>query len=74
MSSRYLFALGRAGAMPKKFAEVSRFGTPVTAAIINCAVVGVFLAAALIGGADPIVTMFAWFSGLVPLHSWPSCS
>lgn len=64
MFSRYLFALGRAGALPNKFAEVSRFGTPVTAAIINCGVVGICLAVALIGGADPIVTMFAWFSGL----------
>lgn len=64
MFSRYLFALGRAGAMPKKLARVSRFGTPVTAAVINCLIVGVSLSAALLAGADPIVTMFAWFSAL----------
>ena len=50
--------------MPKKLARVSRFGTPVTAAVINCLVVGVFLTVALLAGADPIVTLFAWFSAL----------
>jgi amino acid transporter len=64
MFSRYLFALGRAGAMPRKFADVSQFGTPATAAIINCVVIGGLLVVALAGGADPILTMFAWFSGL----------
>ena len=64
MFSRYLFALGRAGAMPRKLAQVSRFGTPVTAAVINCLIVGVFLTVALLAGVDPIVTLFAWFSAL----------
>ena len=64
MFSRYLFALGRAGAMPKKLSQVSRGGTPVTAAVINCMIVGVFLTVALLAGADPILTLFAWFSAL----------
>lgn len=64
MFSRYLFALGRAGALPRRMSQVSRFGTPVTAALINCILVGVILAVALLGGADPIATMFAWFSAL----------
>ena len=64
MFSRYLFALGRAGALPKRLAQVSRFGTPVTAAVINCLIVGVFLTVALLAGVDPIVTLFAWFSAL----------
>jgi amino acid transporter len=64
MFARYLFALGRAGAMPRRLAHVSRFGTPVTAAVVNCVIVGVFLAVALLAGADPIVTLFAWFSAL----------
>jgi amino acid transporter len=64
MFSRYLFALGRAGAMPRRLSTVSKFGTPVTAAVINCVIVGVFLSGALVAGADPIVTMFAWFSAL----------
>lgn len=50
--------------MPKKLAQVSRFGTPVTAAVINCLIVGVFLAVALLAGADPILTLFAPFSAL----------
>lgn len=64
MFSRYLFALGRAGAMPRKLAQVSRFGTPVTAAVINCLIVGVFLAVAILAGADPILNLFAPFSAL----------
>lgn len=64
MFSRYLFALGRAGAMPKKLAQVSRFGTPVTAAVINCLIVGLFLTVALLAGADPILNLFAPFSAL----------
>ena len=64
MFSRYLFALGRAGALPATLSRVSRFGTPVTSAIINCVFIGVVLAVALLAGADPILTMFAWFSAL----------
>ena len=64
MFSRYLFALGRAGAMPRTLAQVSRFGTPVTAAVINCLVVGLFLTVALLAGADPILNLFAPFSAL----------
>lgn len=64
MFARYLFALGRAGAMPKKLAQVSRFGTPATAAVINCLIVGASLAAALFMGADPILNLFAPFSAL----------
>lgn len=64
MFARYLFALGRAGAMPKKLAQVSRLGTPVAAAVINCLIVGLFLTVALLAGADPILNLFAPFSAL----------
>lgn len=64
MFSRYLFALGRAGTLPRTVSRVSRRGAPVTGTLINSGVIAVITAAFLLGGADPLVTVFAWFSAL----------
>ncbi|MGY1631105.1 APC family permease [Geodermatophilus sp. SYSU D01186] len=64
MFARYLFALGRAGVLPRGLAAVSRRGSPGTAALVNSATVAVVISAFLLGGADPITVVFAWFSAL----------
>ena len=64
MFSRYLFALGRAGALPAKLSTVSKTGAPSFAGLINAAVVLVVISAFLLAGADPITTVFAWFVAL----------
>lgn len=64
MFARYLFALGRAGVLPAQFSAVTPKGAPASAGIANGLIVGVVLGVSLIAGADPIVTLFAWFSAL----------
>jgi amino acid transporter len=64
MFSRYLFALGRAGALPRRLSVVTATGSPYLAALINSGGVAVVITAFLLAGADPITVVFAWFTAL----------
>ena len=64
MFSRYLFSLGRAGALPVRLSAVSKSGAPHVAGFINGALVLVIISAFLLSGADPITTVFSWFVAL----------
>ncbi|ABM10755.1 APC family permease [Paenarthrobacter aurescens] len=64
MFSRYLFALGRAGALPARLASVSRTGAPYLAGLVNGLVVLSIISIFLIAGADPIATVYSWFVAL----------
>ncbi|MDO6145137.1 APC family permease [Paenarthrobacter aurescens] len=64
MFSRYLFALGRAGALPAKLSSVSATGAPSFAGLVNSLAVLAVISAFLLAGADPIATVFAWFVAL----------
>ena len=64
MFSRYLFSLGRAGALPQKLSAVSKTGAPHVAGFINGVVVLAVISIFLLAGADPITTVFSWFVAL----------
>jgi len=64
MFSRYLFALGRSGALPAKLSSVSNSGAPSLAGLVNSLVVLAVISAFLLAGADPLATVFAWFVAL----------
>ncbi|MGN8132722.1 APC family permease [Paenarthrobacter sp. 22069] len=64
MFSRYLFSLGRAGALPTKLSAVSKTGAPHVAGLINGIVVLAVISIFLLAGADPITTVFSWFVAL----------
>lgn len=64
MFSRYLFALGRAGALPAKLSSVSKTGAPSFAGLVNAVAVLAVITAFLLAGADPIATVFSWFVAL----------
>lgn len=64
MFARYLFALGRSGALPAKLSTVSKSGAPSFAGLANALVVLAIISAFLLTGADPITTVFAWFVAL----------
>lgn len=63
MFARYLFALGRAGVLPKALQRTNKRGAPTTASLVNAIIVGVVLVAFLLSGADPWLVFF-WFSAL----------
>ncbi|QJY49985.1 APC family permease [Pseudonocardia broussonetiae] len=64
MFSRYLFALGRAGALPRRLSGTTSTGSPHVAALVNSGAVAAVITAFLLAGADPIGVVFAWFTAL----------
>jgi amino acid transporter len=65
MFARYCFALARARVLPSPLATVTRRSkSPAAAALTNGVIVGALLLAFLLGGADPITVVYAWFVAL----------
>ena len=63
-SGRYLFALGRGGALPAPLSHVNPRGAPSTASLVTSVVTGLVIAAFAVFQLDPVLNMFYWFSGL----------
>lgn len=63
--ARYLFALGREGVLPADLSRVgARSGGPVAGSVAQSALAVVVLALFAVGGADPILQLFTWLSGM----------
>lgn len=66
--SRYLFTLGRAGALPARIAKVNtKFSSPSTASAITAIVTGAIIIVFAIPGLDPVVQIYTWLSGAATL-------
>jgi amino acid transporter len=63
-AGRYLFALGRGGALPKPLSHVNSRGAPSTASLVTSVITGVVIAFFAIFRLDPVLNLFYWFSGL----------
>ncbi|CAB4646369.1 unannotated protein [freshwater metagenome] len=63
-ASRYLFALGRGGVLPKSMAKVNGRGAPQNASIITTALSVLVILYFQLNGLDPILNLFYWMSGL----------
>ena len=65
MFARYVFALGRAGVLPRRMSVADeRTGSPKYAALAIGIVVGFIVAAFLVFGADPVTTIYSWLLAL----------
>ena len=62
--SRYVFALGRAGVLPRGLGNTNRQGNPVVASITVSISIGLVLGAFTFSGADPFTVTYAWLVGL----------
>jgi amino acid transporter len=63
--SRYLFALGRERVLPEGLARVGvRTGGPLAGSIVQTLVALIVVIIFAISGADPILKLFTWFSGM----------
>lgn len=61
---RYLFALGRKGALPVSLGSVHpAHRSPHVASLLTSGVIGALLAATAIAGLEPVVEIYAWFGG-----------
>ena len=63
-ASRYLFALGRGGALPRPLSKVNGRGAPSTASLVTSVITGVVLVVFAAFNLDPVLNLFYWFSGL----------
>ncbi|TFC27352.1 APC family permease [Cryobacterium sp. TMT1-3] len=63
-SSRYLFALGRGGALPRPLSKVNGRGAPSTASLVTSVITGIVLVVFAVFQLDPVLNLFYWFSGL----------
>ena len=63
-AGRYLFALGRGGALPKPLRKVNGRGAPSTASLVTSVITGVVLVVFAVFQLDPVLNLFYWFSGL----------
>lgn len=63
-STRYFFALGREGVLPRGLARISpRNGSPVVAVAVQCALTLIIIGAGIIAGSDPYSVIFLWTNG-----------
>lgn len=66
--SRYLFTLGRAGALPAKVATVNpKYSSPSMASAITAIATGALIVVFAIPGLDPVVEIYTWLSGAATL-------
>ncbi|MBP2215647.1 APC family permease [Arthrobacter sp. CAN_C5] len=63
-ASRYVFALGRGGVLPRPLARVNVKGAPQSASVTTSAVTGIVILLFTLFQLEPILNMFYWFSGL----------
>lgn len=63
-AARYLFALGRGRVLPSSLSHVNERGAPSTGSVAVSLLTLAVIAAFAIGGLDPVLNMFFWFSGI----------
>lgn len=62
--TRYIFALGRAGALPPQLGKTVGKGNPIVASLVVSIVIAIVLGIFTFGGADPFTVTYAWLVGL----------
>jgi amino acid transporter len=63
-ASRYFFAMGRGGVLPKQLDRVNKAGAPIVASLLTGAISLVVIVFFAVRGLDPVLNLFYWFSGL----------
>ncbi len=63
-AARYVFALGRGGVLPALLSHVNKRGAPSNGSVVVSLLTLAVIAAFAIGGLDPVLNMFYWFSGI----------
>ncbi|MER0240644.1 APC family permease [Streptomyces sp. HSW2009] len=66
-ANRYLFSLGRDGQLPGALARLNARRAPATAGCVQTGLALALIVPFAVAGADPVRTLFSWFSGLAVL-------
>jgi len=65
--TRYFFSLSRDGVLPAVLGRLNRHHSPAPAGALQTLIALVLVAPFALGGQDPVLTLFSWFSGLAVL-------
>jgi amino acid transporter len=63
-AARYVYSMGRAGVLPSALDRVNKAGSPQAGSLVVSLVTGLVVVVFVVADLDPVVNMFAWFSGL----------
>ncbi|KNE84227.1 MULTISPECIES: APC family permease [Streptomyces] len=66
-ANRYLFSLGRDGRLPPNLCRLNTRHAPWVAGFAQTLIAVVLVAPFVLGGSDPVITLFSWFSGVAVL-------
>jgi amino acid transporter len=66
-NSRYFFALGRSGVLPKSFAKTNPSGAPQAGVILTSVLAAVVILYFAGAGLDPILNLFFWMSAITAI-------
>ena len=66
-TSRYFFAMGRGGVLPKSFGKVNGRGAPQAGVILTSTLAAIVVIIFAVAKLDPIVNLFFWMSGVTAI-------
>ena len=62
-ATRYFYALGREGVLPRSLAKISANGSPAVAVVVQIVCSLVIIGVGIVAGADPYNVIFLWTNG-----------
>lgn len=66
-TSRYFFAMGRGGVLPKSFGKVNHRGAPQAGVILTSALAALVVIIFAVANLDPILNLFFWMSAITAI-------
>ena len=66
-NSRYVFALGRAGVLPKSLGRTNASGAPTGGVIVTSVLAGIVIVVFAVADLDPIMNLFFWMSAITAI-------
>jgi amino acid transporter len=66
-NSRYVFALGRAGVLPKSLGRTNASGAPTGGVIVTSVLAGIVIVVFAVANLDPIMNLFFWMSAITAI-------
>lgn len=66
-NSRYIFALGRSGVLPKSLGKTNKLGAPLGGVIVTSALAAIVIILFAVQQLDPILNLFFWMSAITAI-------
>ncbi|MEY4491665.1 MAG: hypothetical protein RL085_76 [Actinomycetota bacterium] len=66
-TSRYFFAMGRGGVLPKRFGTTNKAGAPMMGVVLTSALAAAVIVYFAAAGLDPVLNLFFWMSAVTAI-------